>query len=474
MFKGSVTAVPFAPPPLCGIPDPETVRSLFDLTHWLDSTPGYCLSKYNAALRAMLSSLRPTAVFFPGRTFLPTTTSEFTKKLFERVGLTVPGSISPISSDDEQKLIYPLLAELCTRFKLSMDTLPNLSRDMVITPRVAHQEDDIPALFIGGSNADKLANAAASLGVVADTITEGGWILSTSSVSIILPQVEAYCATLPPDAPVVIYCLDNSSFCCADQDGTLSAIAKDKSDNKYHVVGELVVVHEITMAAAVTNLKRLLAICGDRKVFIITPCLRYANASCCSATGHCVHRLIPDFAIRLLEDLRRLHSFFKQRLSSFANCTVIPAGDLIAGKKDASTSDIIAAYSGWGTVHGSGTSYTRMALYMMDNLFRVPIAKPAPPSNKGKRPRSESNSSSVSSSYSGTGSSSRRDRQDDRSGGDRRERGGDRRVPSFVPGFFRGGSRGSSRGGPRGGQHDGSKRGHFDSRSRGYSGYSGY
>jgi hypothetical protein len=102
------------------------------------------------------------------------------------------------------------------------------------------------------------------------------------------------------------------------------------------------------------------------------------------------------------------------------------------------------------------------------------------PSNKGKRPRSESNSSSVSSSYSsysGTGSSNRRARKDERFGGDRRERGGDRgdrREPSFVPGFFRGGSRGSSRGGPRGGQQDGSKRGNYDSRSRGYSGYSGY
>jgi hypothetical protein len=221
------------------------------------------------------------------------------------VGISLPGSISPISSDDEQKLVYPLLAELCTKFKLSMDTFPNLSLDLVVTPRLAHQEDDIPALFIGGSNADKLANAAATLGVLSDTITEGGWILSTSSVSIILPQVEAYCATLPPEAPVVIYCLDNSSFCCADQDGTLAAITKDKTDNKYHVVGELVVVHEITMAAAVTNLKRLLAICGDRKVFIITPCLRYANASCCTTTGHCVHRQIPDFAHRLLEDLRR-------------------------------------------------------------------------------------------------------------------------------------------------------------------------
>jgi hypothetical protein len=188
---------------------------------------------------------------------------------------------------------------------------------------------------------------------------------------------------------VVIYCLDNSSFCCADQDGNLAAISKDKSDNKYHVIGELVVVHEITMAAAVTNLKQLLAVCGERKVFIITPCLRYANASCCTVAGHYVHRLIPDFDHRLLDDLRRLHSFFKQRLSSYSNCSVIPAGDLFAGKRDAGNTDIIAAYSSWGVVHGSGTSYTRMALYMLDNLFRVPFAKPAPPPNKGKRPRSE-------------------------------------------------------------------------------------
>jgi hypothetical protein len=49
------------------------------------------------------------------------------------------------------------------------------------------------------------------------------------------------------------------------QDGTLAAITKDKTDNKYHVVGKLVVVHEITMMAAATNLKRLLAVCGERK-----------------------------------------------------------------------------------------------------------------------------------------------------------------------------------------------------------------
>ncbi len=39
MFQGTVTVLPFAPPPLCGISDPETIRSLFDLSLWLDSTP---------------------------------------------------------------------------------------------------------------------------------------------------------------------------------------------------------------------------------------------------------------------------------------------------------------------------------------------------------------------------------------------------------------------------------------------------
>ncbi len=252
---------------------------------------------------------------------------------------------------------------------------------------------------------------------------------------------------------MVISCLDNSSFCCADQDGNLSAIFKDKTDNKYHVIGELVVVHEITMAAAVTNLKRLLAVCGERKVFIITSCLGYANSSCCSVAGHCVHCLIPDFDHKLLDDLRRLHSFFKQRLSSYS---VIPAGDLIAGKKDAGNTDIIASYSSWGAVHGSGTSYTRMALYMLDILFRASFIKPAPPPNKGKRPRSESTSSlGGNSSYSDSRSKNRSARREDRPEGDRRE-------PGFTRGGFRGGNRGSS------------KRGFYDSRSRGFSGYTGY
>ena len=96
----------------------------------------------------------------------------------------------------------------------------------------------IPALFIGGSNADRLANAAGNVGVVPDTVTEGGWVLNTTSVSTALPQIEAYCLTLPAEAPVIINCLDNASFCQADGDGVITQIIK-LADNKFHVVGFL-------------------------------------------------------------------------------------------------------------------------------------------------------------------------------------------------------------------------------------------
>ena len=111
------------------------------------------------------------------------------------------------------------------------------------------------------------------------------------------------------------------------------------------MVGELIVAHEITLAAAVANLKRILAVCGERRVYIITPLLRYLNAACCGEATHCVHRLIPDSAVKLYTDLVRLHKFIEGRLSSFPTCKVIPAGDLLAAKCGATPSEVLSAYS---------------------------------------------------------------------------------------------------------------------------------
>jgi hypothetical protein len=454
MFKSTVNCIPIAPPPLCGIPDSDTVRSLYDYTLWLDSLPDYGFLGYNSALRQLLVNAKTDTVsHVPTRIFLQTSLYVFEKKLFERQGWQgLPGSVPPLSLQEESSLLTPLLEGLSTLFRLNLDTHPNLSRDSAIfSPgSTLAAVEDTSALFIGASNADRLANSAATLGIVTETVTTGGWVLTTDAVTEILPQVAAYCAALPADAPVVIYCLDNSSFCCADSDGQLSAISK-LDDGVYHVIGEIVVVHEVTLAAAVTNLKRIILACGDRKVIIVTPGPRYLSSPCCCAAGHCTHILIPESGLKMMADLARLHIFIQRRLSSSTNCQVIPACDLLTGKKGASPEEALAAFSSWGTVHGSTASYTRMALALVDGHFNTqapaaPVVPAAPPQLHQKRQRAESSTSYESGSDAGQPipaltsfrTSSR---------------------PPNLRGFSRGGSRGSGPGNPF---PRGSKRGNFE------------
>ena len=111
MFKHTVTCIPIAPPPLCGIPDADTVRSLYDYTLWLDSLPDYGLLSYNSALRQLLVNTKTESVnHVPGRVFLHTTLHGFENKLFERQGWHgLPGTVPPLSPQDEKTIITPLL-----------------------------------------------------------------------------------------------------------------------------------------------------------------------------------------------------------------------------------------------------------------------------------------------------------------------------------------------------------------------------
>ncbi len=157
MFKNTVSCIPVAPPLLCGIPDADTIRSLYDYTLWLDSLPEYGLLGYNAVLHQILVNTRSDPInHVPGRVVLLTSLYDFEKKLFERQrwqGLS--GSVPPLSPQNKKALLTPLLEELSTQFRMNIDTLPNLSRDTTIFPTgPTTVEEDMAALFIGDSNAD--------------------------------------------------------------------------------------------------------------------------------------------------------------------------------------------------------------------------------------------------------------------------------------------------------------------------------
>ncbi len=165
------------------------------------------------------------------------------------------------------------------------------------------------------------------------------------------------------------------------------------------------------------------------------------------------YRIRRPAATKLLLDLARLHRFIESRISSFPNCEVIPAGDLLAAKNGATTSEVLAAYASWGAVHGNSAAYTRMALTLVDKVlsgnFKNTQQQQPVSGGSGKRKRTESSSSSSSS----------------RSSGDAQLRHSRDGQP---PGFDRGGSRGGGRGGfpthsgKRGGNYSGPRDTRYD------------
>jgi hypothetical protein len=57
------------------------------------------------------------------------------------------------------------------------------------------------------------------------------------------------------------------------------------------------------------------------------------------------------------------------RLSSFRNCKVVFAGDLLAGRANVTSNKFMAAFSSWGGCPLQKCFVHLMALYMVDTLF---------------------------------------------------------------------------------------------------------
>ncbi len=87
------------------------------------------------------------------------------------------------------------------------------------------------AVFVGGSNAEKLSVAASELGLDVYKHTKGGWKLTNDSVDKLLPDMR----------DTVLFCLDNSCFFGLSDDGSMNPISKCVEGNGYHVKGALVV-----------------------------------------------------------------------------------------------------------------------------------------------------------------------------------------------------------------------------------------
>jgi uncharacterized membrane protein YgcG len=248
-------------------------------------------------------------------------------------------------------------------------------------------------VFVGGSNANNLALAAAALGVDTYKHAQGGWKVTKDSVDKLIPDLKESLSAVPPDTPVVFFCLDNSSFMALNEDGNIAVISRCiEGDDGFHVVGELVVAPERALNHVHTQLKRAIEACGDHPVFIISPWPRFIRTPCCSDAAHVTNFSNSDFLATILSDLNKHKSALRRAVPA---ATIIDGLELISGTGYNTEKAAAVINSGWAfdPVHPSKHVYAKMALNLLEKIA---------PQNQHK-PEDRKRSWSVSNPGSGGG-----------------------------------------------------------------------
>jgi len=344
----------------------------------------------------------------------------------------IPASLPPWSQADEKKVLDSLIREINDKFLAGVDPDPNLSRSSK-RPQLypAFRSGSVEsAAFVGGSNAKNLANAAANLGIDSYQIAKGGWKITRDNIDKLIPDLKELMSSLPAGTPIVLFCLDNSSFLAASEEGGLAPISKCvPEDDGYHVKGDLVVAPECALHHTVELLKKLVAEFSEYQLFFVTPITRYILGPCCNADDHVTNSGNPDFVSKILSDLTKLKFALRKQL---APATVLDGIELICGSGCSKDRIEMTLRSGWADpVHPKPHIYSKMALNLIEK-----VAATSSTSNSQKRKRSDS---------SDDGSSSRAPGPSSRSGSGTQQRapnnrGGAAAGPAPQP---RGGNRSS-------------------------------
>jgi len=251
------------------------------------------------------------------------------------------------------------------------------------------------AAFVGGSNAKNLANAAANLGIDSYQIAKGGWKITRENIEKLIPDLKELMSSLPAGTPIILFCLDNSSFLAASEEGGLVPISKCvPEDDGYHVKGDLVVAPECALHHTVELLKKLVAELSEFQLFIVTPITRYILGPCCTAEDHVTNSGNPEFLTKILSDLTKLKFALRKQLSP---AIVLDGIELICGSGCSKERIEQTLRSGWADpVHPKPHIYSKMALNLIEK-----VASAGNPTGSQKRKRSESSEDGSSTKASG-------------------------------------------------------------------------
>jgi hypothetical protein len=359
-----------------GCDNPQLVREILDCCCWLSTLPAYPLKGSMKVIREIIGDYAkgegvPLASHHDTVAYLPHSLSSYDSSYVTSAGRSdIPASLPDFDQPTEKKFIKALITDLNQNLISGRDTEPNLSRSavrpvMYTAMRTGAVEK---ALFVGGSNAENLSISASALGLDSYKITKGGWKLTKENVDKAIPVLRETLAGLPADTPVILFCLDNSSFMGLGEDGSMNAISRcSDGDKKFHVKGALVVAPDKALSHALEQLKRLKDACGSNPVFILSPWPRFVRISCCSIAGHVSNFSDQDFLQTILRDLTKLRYHLRK---TFHPTTVIDSMELICGNSYSLEKAEQVINGGWALdpVHPTKHIYAKTALNLMEKV----------------------------------------------------------------------------------------------------------
>jgi hypothetical protein len=274
-----------------------------------------------------------------------------------------------------------------------LDTDPDLSRSAKrpqLYPAFRSGSVETEA-FVGGSNAKKLSQAAANLGIDSYMLASSGWKITKDNTEKLIPDLKELMSSLPAGTPIILFCLDNSSFLAASDEGGLAPISKCvPEDDGYHVKGALVVAPECALQLTLDLLRKLVSELSEYQIFIISPNARYISGPCCNAEDHVANSGDPEFLSSILSGLTKLKFLLRKKL---APATVLDSIELICGVGCRRERMEQTLRTGWADpVHPKPHIYSKMALNLIEK-----VAASGNTAQSQKRKRSESSDSASTS-----------------------------------------------------------------------------
>jgi hypothetical protein len=400
----------------------------------------------------------------------------------------IPAFVPTWSQADEKKYLDGLIKDLNENLLVGLDPNPNLSRSK-------NKPQMYPAvrsgtvkriIFVGSSNAKKLSQAASMLGIDSYMLATGGWKVCRENIDKLIPDLRKILSGIPAGTPIVLFCMDNSSFLTATEEGGLIPISKwVEGDNGYHVKGALVVAPERAVQYTIDQLKRVVDEFEDYDLFIISPVTRYVSSPCCNSLEHVTNFQDSEFLSTIISDLTKLKFQLRKKLQP---AIVLDGIKLVCSTGCGQDKVEQTLRAGWALdpVHPTSHVYAKMALNLIEK-----VANPGGKAENRKRKSSEDSGSgshcetapqsSRSNSQSNRGSLFNRYQGGNQHGGN--SEGNQRYPPATQLHQNRGRASSVTSRGSRGyygsgygdsGRSDGSKSGQYPGSFRGDFGYRGW